>query len=234
MAPDFSLEDAAGKRVSLGDYRGRYVVVYFYPRDDTPGCTKEACGFRDLDAEIRERGAVVLGISPDDGAAPPEVRGEVRPALHPALRPGTRGHGALRRLGREDDVREEDGGSHPLDGHRRAGRGGREALAAGREGGGPSPEGARSARSASCRLRRGPRAVAPRCRGPGRLARAIGARAAAVGGAPGKTALPGRRRCRGYLEGRSRGARESLPARVSAGHRRSPGCRPRSREGMKR
>jgi len=68
-APEFALEDSDGKRVSIGDYRGRYVVVYFYPRDDTPGCTKEACGFRDLHDEIRGRGAEVLGVSPDDGAA---------------------------------------------------------------------------------------------------------------------------------------------------------------------
>ena len=68
-APEFTLEDADGKRVSLGDFRGRYVVVYFYPRDDTPGCTKEACGFRDLHDSIRARGAEVLGVSPDDGAA---------------------------------------------------------------------------------------------------------------------------------------------------------------------
>ena len=68
-APAFTLEDADGKRVSLRDHRGRYVVVYFYPRDDTPGCTKEACGFRDLHEPIRARGAEVIGISPDDGAA---------------------------------------------------------------------------------------------------------------------------------------------------------------------
>ena len=68
-APEFTLEDAEGKEVSLDDFRGRYVVVYFYPRDDTPGCTKEACGFRDLHDEIRARGAEVLGVSPDGGAA---------------------------------------------------------------------------------------------------------------------------------------------------------------------
>lgn len=68
-APDFTLEDAGGNPVSLRDHRGRYVVVYFYPRDDTPGCTKEACGFRDLHEPIRARGAEVIGISPDDGAA---------------------------------------------------------------------------------------------------------------------------------------------------------------------
>lgn len=68
-APDFTLEDAGGDPVSLHDHRGRYVVVYFYPRDDTPGCTKEACGFRDLHEPIRARGAEVIGVSPDDGAA---------------------------------------------------------------------------------------------------------------------------------------------------------------------
>jgi peroxiredoxin Q/BCP len=65
-APPFSLKDAAGKLVSLSDLCGRTVVLYFYPRDDTPGCTKEACGFRDLWGEIESTGAVVLGISPDD------------------------------------------------------------------------------------------------------------------------------------------------------------------------
>jgi len=65
-APGFTLEDAAGNAVSLEDFRGKDVVVYFYPKDDTPGCTKEACAFRDRWAEFGERGAVVLGISPDD------------------------------------------------------------------------------------------------------------------------------------------------------------------------
>ena len=65
-APDFTLEDASGKRVSLKDFKGKDVVVYFYPRDDTPGCTKEACGFRDLWADLRRAGVVVLGVSADD------------------------------------------------------------------------------------------------------------------------------------------------------------------------
>ena len=68
-APDFTLEDAEGRRVALADHRGRYVVVYFYPRDDTPGCTREACGFRDLYDAIRARGAEVVGVSPDGAAA---------------------------------------------------------------------------------------------------------------------------------------------------------------------
>ena len=64
-APLFTLTDADGERVALKDLRGKHVVVYFYPRDDTPGCTKEACGFRDYWQEIQDANAVVLGISPD-------------------------------------------------------------------------------------------------------------------------------------------------------------------------
>jgi peroxiredoxin Q/BCP len=68
-APDFELASDGGERVRLSDFRGRPVVLYFYPRDDTPGCTAEACGFRDVYDEFRERGAVVLGVSSDDEAA---------------------------------------------------------------------------------------------------------------------------------------------------------------------
>ena len=65
-APDFKLKDEAGREISLSDFRGRKVVIYFYPKDDTPGCTKEACSFRDVYDEILEAGAVVIGISKDD------------------------------------------------------------------------------------------------------------------------------------------------------------------------
>jgi thioredoxin-dependent peroxiredoxin len=64
-APNFTLEDGAGKRVSLGDFKGKNVVVYFYPKDDTPGCTKEACGFRDLWKDLQRAGVVILGVSAD-------------------------------------------------------------------------------------------------------------------------------------------------------------------------
>ena len=64
-APLFTLPDADGDEVALEDLRGKHVVIYFYPRDDTPGCTKEACGFRDYWQEIQAADAVVLGISPD-------------------------------------------------------------------------------------------------------------------------------------------------------------------------
>lgn len=69
QAPDFELASDSGERVRLSDLRGKPVVLYFYPRDDTPGCTKEACGFRDAYGEFEERGAVVLGVSPDDEAS---------------------------------------------------------------------------------------------------------------------------------------------------------------------
>ncbi len=68
-APGFSLEDASGRRVALEDFRGRDLVVYFYPRDNTPGCTKEACGFRDLWGDFQRAGVAVIGISPDSPAS---------------------------------------------------------------------------------------------------------------------------------------------------------------------
>ena len=64
-APDFTLPDADGKPVSLSDYRGRRVIVYFYPAASTPGCTKQACDFRDSLADLGDAGLDVLGISPD-------------------------------------------------------------------------------------------------------------------------------------------------------------------------
>jgi thioredoxin-dependent peroxiredoxin len=64
-APDFTARTDKGETVHLSDYRGKRVVLYFYPKDDTPGCTTQACGFRDAYPQIEERNAVVLGVSPD-------------------------------------------------------------------------------------------------------------------------------------------------------------------------
>ncbi|MBC7250059.1 MAG: thioredoxin-dependent thiol peroxidase [Anaerolineae bacterium] len=68
MAPDFTLTADDGRQVSLADFRGRKVILYFYPKADTPGCTKQACALRDVYPDIDGQGAVVIGISPD----PPE------------------------------------------------------------------------------------------------------------------------------------------------------------------
>ena len=65
-APDFALTSDAGDRVQLSELRGKPVVLYFYPKDDTPGCTKQACGIRDAYGEFERAGAVVLGVSPDN------------------------------------------------------------------------------------------------------------------------------------------------------------------------
>ena len=68
-APDFELPSDAGETVRLSELRGKPVVLYFYPKDDTPGCTTQACGIRDAYGEFERAGAVVLGVSPDDEAS---------------------------------------------------------------------------------------------------------------------------------------------------------------------
>lgn len=69
LAPDFEAQTDTAQTVKLSDYRGQRVVLYFYPKDDTPGCTTQACGFRDNYLEIEERNAIVLGVSPDNQAS---------------------------------------------------------------------------------------------------------------------------------------------------------------------
>jgi len=68
-APDFELQTDTGETVRLSDQRGKQVVLYFYPKDDTPGCTAQACGIRDAYGEFERAGAVVFGVSPDDVAS---------------------------------------------------------------------------------------------------------------------------------------------------------------------
>jgi thioredoxin-dependent peroxiredoxin len=77
-APDFTLEDSAGRRVSLADFKGNDVIVYFYPKDDTPGCTKEACGFRDLWKDLQKAGVAVLGVSADSPESHTKFSGKYR------------------------------------------------------------------------------------------------------------------------------------------------------------
>ncbi len=78
QAPDFELLDHQGQRIRLRDLRGKRVVLYFYPRDGTPGCTREACSFRDVYAKLQKAGVVVLGVSPD----PPESHARFRERHH--------------------------------------------------------------------------------------------------------------------------------------------------------
>lgn len=75
-APDFELEGSDGKAHRLGEFKGKYLVLYFYPKDDTPGCTVEACGFRDSNAEIKKLGAEVVGISKDGLQSHDKFRGK--------------------------------------------------------------------------------------------------------------------------------------------------------------
>ena len=95
-APDFSVTAHDGRHVKLSELRGRWVVVYFYPKDDTPGCTKEACGFRDAAVPLEQAGVVVLGVSEQGTASHaafadkyhlpfpllPDERGEIAAAYH--------------------------------------------------------------------------------------------------------------------------------------------------------
>ncbi|MCY2986150.1 MAG: thioredoxin-dependent thiol peroxidase [Planctomycetota bacterium] len=73
-APVFTMDSDSGKKTKLSDFKGQPVVLYFYPKDDTPGCTKEACAFRDASKQLKELGAVVLGVSPDDQASHAKFR----------------------------------------------------------------------------------------------------------------------------------------------------------------
>jgi peroxiredoxin Q/BCP len=68
-APGFTTLNQDGEKMSLGDFLGKTVILYFYPKDDTPGCTKEACSFRDGHADLKKKGAVILGVSPDGPAS---------------------------------------------------------------------------------------------------------------------------------------------------------------------
>lgn len=73
-APSFTLPDENGKPVSLANFRGKKVIVYFYPKDDTSGCTTQACNFRDHLTEIEEKNGIVIGISPDDAKSHQKFR----------------------------------------------------------------------------------------------------------------------------------------------------------------
>ncbi len=101
-APEFALKDQTGKEHKLADYKGKYVLLYFYPKDNTPGCTKEACNFRDHLKELTGIGVVVLGISTDDIASHKKFAKKYAlnfPLLADANKEVTKKYGVLHPLG---------------------------------------------------------------------------------------------------------------------------------------
>jgi peroxiredoxin len=93
---------------------GKDVILYFYPKDDTPGCTKEACGFRDGWSELKKRGAVVLGVSADSSDRTGSSRQKYKLPFTLLSDPDRARDGEVRRVGRKDDVREEGQRRHPI------------------------------------------------------------------------------------------------------------------------
>ena len=147
IAPDVALPDETGTIHRLADQRGRWTVLYFYPKDDTPGCTIEACEFRDSIETIRERGADVWGISPQGAASQARLPREVRAAVHAPRRRGPRGRRRVRLVGREAELRQDVLGHRADDVPRRPGRPDRPGLAEG-QARGPRRGGPRGARRA--------------------------------------------------------------------------------------
>lgn len=101
-APDFNLPDQNGKQHALQDFRGKWLVLYFYPKDDTPGCTQEACAFRDDLSQINELGAQVVGVSVDDSDSHAEFAKKYHlpfPLLADKTTETAAGYGALMNLG---------------------------------------------------------------------------------------------------------------------------------------
>lgn len=88
-APDFTLQNQEGKEVSLSDFKGKKVILYFYPKDLTSGCTKQACGFKERYPLITEKGAVVIGISKDSVKKARGICDDLRPSLYASFRSRT-------------------------------------------------------------------------------------------------------------------------------------------------
>ena len=113
-APAFELPDQHGQTVRLADFGGGKLLIYFYPKADTPGCTRQACSIRDAREELRDLGLAVVGISPDAPARQQKFDDKYSLVLPPPGGPGPPGGGGLRRLGRKNLLRQEIPGDHPL------------------------------------------------------------------------------------------------------------------------
>lgn len=106
-APHFSLQDGDGKTWNLNDLRGQKVILYFYPADDTPGCTKESCDFRDASSELTDAGYIILGVSPQGAASHKRFASKYSlnfPLLVDQDLAVTRAYGAFKELGKYKDV----------------------------------------------------------------------------------------------------------------------------------
>ena len=117
-APAFSAPDQDGKTVKLSEYKGRWLVLYFYPNDDTPGCTTEACDFTNGLKDFEKLDAAVLGCSPNSERATASSSRSTS-SRSACSRTRARRHGDVRRLGREGPLRQQVHRRHPLDGHHR-------------------------------------------------------------------------------------------------------------------
>ena len=114
-APDFELTSDSGDTVKLSDLRGKPVVLYFYPKDDTPGCTTQACAIRDSYDEFAERGAVVLGVSPDTETSHVKFKEKYGLPFTLLADPEHDGRRGVRHVGREEELRQDVHGRRALD-----------------------------------------------------------------------------------------------------------------------
>ena len=135
VAPEFSAATNGGGKISLADFKGKNVILYFYPKDDTPGCTKEACAFRDHFAEFKKKGAVVLGVSTDPVKSHDKFVEKFKLPFTLLADEDKKIVDGLRRLGREKFHGPQIPGHAPRDVPHRPGRSHQENLAAGETGG---------------------------------------------------------------------------------------------------
>ena len=120
-APDFEAVLDNGETVSLSHFKGKNVVLYFYPKDNTPGCTREACDFRDNISSLEEKNTVVLGVSPDSVKSHQKFKDKFDLPFPPHQRRGQGRGPGLRRLAREENVRQDPYGNRTFHLHNRPG-----------------------------------------------------------------------------------------------------------------
>jgi peroxiredoxin len=114
-APDFSLKDDEGRTITLTQFSGKKVVLYFYPKDDTPGCTTEACALRDVYDTILEKGAVVLGVSADSESSHSKFKKKYKLPFFLVSDPEKNRNRSLRRFRRKVFIRKNDNGNQAVD-----------------------------------------------------------------------------------------------------------------------